>query len=499
MRKFNKLILAAAMLSIIIITSPLYADEADEREDLMDSAKQTLDKMTSEIKGFDKDSSAQDTIDAVKLSVALDKILNDLEDIQGDDDDATEMVVELSDHIKPFQAAAVRLAQLKNLQLHLAGNDFKDNCKKEQNSLDDVIKKYLPSTDPDGMVEIPKVATKVGSKASAMISTAEGTEKAAAVLLRAIGGFGARGDWSNLSAAVNSAAKAMDDDVSERRKDIEASCKLLAKGEKHPDVISARKKIADATGSELNQLQIMVDDWEKEAAGFFKTDCDAMQRMNASYCGDLDGDSDGQTEVSRLNSEVGKIFGEVNKQYKPLKDDLEAIRELADELKEEKTQQGATEKILAEIDDELAKLEKLKAEGSLKGFRNPSVQFYIKFGQQMHKRMESSYSCDVRDVAFKGRDRPDCVRAKSCTIFEFKPDSKSSMNKGKKQLAKYKIQVEGYYNAKLARGDSPGSKYGGKGIMQAFEKAQCISNKKITLGTKLVTYNRCKSRYQCVK
>jgi hypothetical protein len=498
MRKCNKLILAAAMVSIVV-ASPLHADEARDREKLMNSAEQTLDKMTSEIKGFEKDSSAQDTIDAVKLSVGLSKILKDLENIQGDDDDATEMVEEWSVHIKPFQGAAVRLAKLKNLQMHLVGKDFKDNCKAEQKSLDEVIKKYLPSTDPDGMAEIPKVATKVGAKASAMISTAEGTEKAAAVLMRAIGGLGARGDWSSLSAAVNSAAKGMDDDVSERRKDIEGSCKLLAKGKKHPDVISARKKIADATGSELNQLQTMVDDWEKEAAGFFKTDCDAMQRMNIAYCGDLDGDSDGQTEVSRLNSEVGKIFGEVNKQYKPLTDDLKAIRELADELKEEKTQQGATKKILAEIDDELAKLEKLKAEGSLKGFRNPSVQFYIKFGQQMHKRMESSYSCDVRDVAFKGRDRPDCVRAKSCMIFEFKPDSKSSMNKGKKQLAKYKKQVEGYYNAKLAKGDNPGSKYGGEGIIQAFEKAQCISNKKIKLGTKLVTYNRCKSRYQCVK
>ena len=483
----------------VLITAPVSADEEREREKLISAAERTLDQMTREINGFERDSSAQDTVDAVKLSLALAETIEDLEKVQADDEQAQDMVEEWPGHIKAFQAAAVRLAKLKNLQLELE-EAAPDRCEIEQRRLDDVIKEYLPSHDPDGMLEIPKVARGVGAKASAKISKAKGVEKMADVTLREASGFGASGEWSDLSSAVKTAARAMHRDISDKREAIDQSCTELAKGDKNPEVLDARKEIAAETGSELAALQTLVDEWEEKAAGFFKTDCEAMERMADAYCGVDAGDEDSKSDVDRLRSEVERIVREVKEANKELNDELAEIRKMATELAKEKTMKDDVGEIVKEMDDELKKIARLQRDGAMAGFRHPSIQFYIKFGKQMHDRMEASYSCDVRDVAYPGSSRrPDCVRAKGCMVFEFKPDSSGAKSKGAGQLRSYKGLVERYYNDVLSGKRRVESKYGGPAIMQAFEKAGCVRNGTIKIGTKLATYNRCDVEYQCTK
>jgi len=485
--------------ALTTVSLPVAADEAADREKLISTAESTLDKMTNEIKGFEKDANAQDTVDAVKLSVGLTKIIADLKKVQGDDDQAQDMVEKWPGHVKAFQAAGVRLAKLKNLQLALE-KAAPDECKKEQRQLDDVIKKFLPSHDPDGMLEIPKAARSVGSKASAMMSNAKGAVKMADVTVREASGFGASGEWSALSSAVKNAAKGMHRDITDKQKSINDSCDELAMGDKNPVVVNARKEIAKETGSELATLQTMVDNWEKKAAGFFKTDCVAMERLANAYCGIDAGDDDSKSDVDRLKSEVDKIVREVKDDNKDLTDELADIRKMAADLSEEKTMKDSVGKIVKEMDDELKKIARLQKAGAMAGFRHPAVQFYIKFGKQMHDRMEASYSCDVRDVPYPGSSkRPDCVRAKGCMIFEFKPDSSGAKSKGVGQLRTYKGLVETYYNKVLAGKEKVNSKYGGPAIMQAFEKAGCVKGSSIKMGTKLATYNRCQVKYQCEK
>lgn len=481
------------------VAFPVFADDAQEREKLINAAEATLDKMINEIKGFEKDSSAQDTVDAVKLSVGLVKTIGSLKKVQGDDKTAEDMVDDWPGHIKAFQAASVRLAKMKNLEIAL-NEAAKDNCEKLQDKLDDTIKAFLPTHDPDGILEIPKTARTVGKTASALLSNGEGSEKMALKTYGEISGFNvSQGDWRTLSSEVRDAAKGMVEAIKKKNDAIERSCDVLAKGDKNPAVVKARQEIAKETGSEMATLQAMVDKWEAKAAKFFKTDCAAMQRMAAMYCDDDIGDADRKDAIGRLHGEARNISSEVSREHKELKEDGKEIRELHKEIAKEKTQKDTADKIIKEMSDELDKIEDIEDGGSIKGFQNPVVQFYVKFGQQMHKRMESSYSCDVRDVAFKGRDRPDCVRAKGCVIFEFKPDSSAGKSAGAKQLGKYKGQVEGHYNAILKAGKENPSKFGGKAIMQAFEKARCINNNTLKMTTKLATYNRCTSKYQCKK
>lgn len=104
-------------VALITVSLPLMADDAKDRAKLISSAQSMLDKMSAEIKGFEKDSSAQDTVDAVRLSVALTKTLADLKKVQGDDDLAQDMVADWPGRIKAFQAAAVRLAKMKTFRM----------------------------------------------------------------------------------------------------------------------------------------------------------------------------------------------------------------------------------------------------------------------------------------------------------------------------------------------------------------------------------------------
>ncbi len=500
MKNRIKLILAAVgVLTNIAAPMPCFALDETDRPKLMRTAEDTLDKMVAEVSGFDMDANAQDTVDAAKLSIALNKTLDDLKKVQGNDAQAKKMASEWPPHIKSFQAAVVRLAKMKNLQINLKAVAPKA-CQDEQKALDAAIKAYLPSKDPDGMIEIPKVGRNVGAKASATIFNAKGTMKMADVTLGEINGFGASGDWSALSAAVKASAKAMHRNISDLHKQVGEECTQLAKGDKNPAVIDARKKIADATGSALAALQVMVDKWEEKAAGFFKTDCAAMQRMADAYCGVDAGDGDGKSEVDRLSSEVTRIVNEVKQANKDLADELAEIKKQADEMAKEAEIKDDVKKIAKEMDDELKKIARLQRDGAMAGFRHPSVQFYIKFGKQMHDRMEASYSCDVRDTPYPGSStRPDCIRAKGCMIFEFKPDSSGAKSKGANQLRGYKGLVESYYNKVLAGKEKVSSRLGGPAIMQAFDKAGCIKGGTIKLGTKLATYNRCKMNYECAK
>ncbi|MBL4615255.1 MAG: hypothetical protein JKY27_10340, partial [Magnetovibrio sp.] len=356
--------LTMAMFALIVAPFSLYADEAKDRQKLISTAEQLLDKMSAEIKGFDKDASAQDTVDAVRLSVTLSKSLADLKKVQGDDDQAQEMASNWPGHVKAFQAAAVRLAKMKNLQIAL--NDATpDACKVQQRRLDEVIKAYLPQKKAEGMSEIPKVARSVGGKASAMMSKAKGTVKMSEVTLREISGFGARGEWSGLSAAVQGAAKSMHRAMADKQKAIDESCDELAQGDKNPVVVTARENIAQATGSALAALQVMVDKWEKDAAGFFKTDCKAMQRMATAYCGVDAGDDDGRSEVDRLKSEVASIVREVKTENKELIDELVEIRKYAKELAQQDELKNESGQILKELEDELKKIEGLQRAGAM--------------------------------------------------------------------------------------------------------------------------------------
>lgn len=465
--------------------------QADEMDKIFENATDLLDKMETELKGFSRDDNVRDVVDAVGLSKKLPTLLNTIRSQNKDDQKVKKRAKLWTDEMKDFQVAAINLAKLKNEQNKFGKDRLVPlDCKGWQEDLEDEIKLYLPKHDPDGMAAIPKKARAIGAKASAALSRAQTTVDAAEDWQSAVSHFRGADAWETIAKIMINESKAMVGDLNKKQKVLISSCKELTKGDRHPDVVSARKEIADATGKELHQLQVMVDDWEERAAGYFKTDCEAMQKLADAYCGIDSGDPDGKSEVERLKSAVNSMVKDVRDENLDLMKEMAKLNVALKKISKEEKLRGPAEAIYKETADEIKKLKGLIKSGAMVGFRHPVVQYYLKFGKEMHAKMERSYSCNVRDVAYPGAgDRPDCVSAKKCSVFEFKPNNSAAISKGKGQLGRQKPHVEKYYNEVLD-GDKISSKYGGKAIMAEFQKSGCIKNNKLKLGASVKTYNR---------
>lgn len=480
-----------------------HADEAKERENLIEKSEALVGKILGEVKGFARDSSAQDVTDAVKLSLELAKQIGALKKVQGDDGAATEMTATWPGQIKGFQGASINLAKLKNEQLKFGSGSnayVPLNCKAQADDLKAVINKFLPNKDPDGLTDIPATAKKVGAFASAALSRARTTAEAAKDWTDAVEKFSGRGVWDAVSDAMKAEAKAIETDVLRKQKDLESSCEKIAKGDKNPDVIAARKAIAEEMGEDFAELQKAVDKWEVRAASYFKLDCEAMKNLHKLYCDADTGDADSANDLKKFHQETGRLTGTMKREFDAVMKELQTIIAMRKKLEQEDATKKQAQKVYGELDDELKKMNQLKDKGSIKGMSLPVVQYYIKFGKEMHAKMERRFSCNVRDVAYPGgRERPDCVSAKACYIYEFKPNSSSAVSKGRGQLSTHKRLVEGYYSDVVAGKKSISSKYGGKAILAEFEKSGCIKNGKFAIKTDVKTYARCDEKYQCVR
>lgn len=503
-RRFMNIVAVVGALAFIAAPVALLADDAQDRAKLVDSLESTLGKMAGEIRGFARDTNAQDVTDAVRLSIAVGKDLGALKAVQGDDKTAQDMVRVWPGELKEFQTAAVNLAKLKNEQLKFSnksGAYVPLDCKKQGKELQAVIDKFLPKKDPDGLTEIPKTAKKVGAFASAAQSRARTTFEASEDWENAVARFAGADKWDPLADLMRAEAKVMAGDVAAKRKMLDASCAKLAQGEKNPTVVAARKAIFEDMGDDFAVLQKQVDAWEARAATYFKLDCEAMKKLHELYCDADIGDADSSRDLAKFKTETGRLTGKVAAEFSDVMQQLKDIIATRAMLEAEEATRKPAQKIFSELDDELKKMKSLKEKGSIKGMSLPVVQYYIKFGKEMHAQMERRYSCNVRDVPYPGgSERPDCVSAKDCMIYEFKPNSSSAMSKGRGQVATHKRRVDDYYSDFANVDDKfPASKYGGKAIMAEFKKSSCVKNGKFSIKATVKPYNRCEEKYQCIR
>lgn len=498
----KQIILGVVLIASVAMPFALRADEEADRKKLISSAENTVGKIVGEIRGFSRDGNAQDVTDAVKLSLAVLKDISALKRIEGDDEAAQEMAKTWPGEVKKFHGAAVNLAKLKNEQIKFSakGGDYVPlDCKKQLADLKTLIGTFVPNKDPDGLTEIPALAKRLGSYASAAMSRARTTSEAAQDWEGAVARYSGAGKWDPVSDAMKAEAKAIENDVIAKRKTLDSSCKPLALGLKNPDVVAARKVIAAEMGEDFVNLQEMVDAWEAQASSYFKLDCQTMKQLHALYCNADIGDPDNAGLLKTFQSETGRLTGKMKSEFSTVMKQLEKIVRDRKKLEAEEATRKQALKIYSELDDELKKMEALEKKGSIQGMNLPAVQYYIKFGKEMHAKMERRFSCNVRDVAYPGgRERPDCVSAKACYIFEFKPNSSSAISKGRGQVSTHKKRVDAYYKKMLTSGP-PESKYGGKAIMAEFEKSGCIKSGKFAIKTDIKTYNRCEEKYQCIR
>jgi hypothetical protein len=259
---------------------------------------------------------------------------------------------------------------------------------------------------------------------------------------------------------------------------------------------------------DISEVQSRADAWIARSKETYRLDCNDMQQIWAAYC------SEGDVTVERDRGAARDVANRMKDDAQPaIQRQLDAYDRLridAERLKTGSTESQAT-KILDAIKVEYERLTRL-GNGFWRGASNPLIQYAIEYGKKQHEDMggSSTYHCDVVDKEYPGsNERPDCVSARECTVFEFKPDNSRAESKGNDQLRGYVPLVNDYYSNKITRKDTPKSELGGSDIIKYIhENKSCyegnwpeggdpIGEIKTKFKGRVATYRPCENTYRC--
>lgn len=120
----------------------------------------------------------------------------------------------------------------------------------------------------------------------------------------------------------------------------------------------------------------------------------------------------------------------------------DAIKDAASRLTEDAEKLvEAVDRLMEKVQSDFRTLDRVK-EGSMNGANNPVVRAKMEYGKEKHRNLQSSRSCDEREVVLSS-GRPDCIKFEqdNCKIIEFKPDTYSE-SAARDQAAKYLDDVK---------------------------------------------------------
>ncbi len=260
---------------------------------------------------------------------------------------------------------------------------------------------------------------------------------------------------------------------------------------------------------DIGDLQSKADAWISKSKEIYRLDCDDMKQIWSAYCSEYDVTLERDRDAAR--SVADKMKDDAQSAIQHQLEEYDHLKSDAERLKTGDTESQAA-KILDAIKTEADRLEKLKDKGAWRGANNPLIQFAMEYGKQKHEDMgrSSDYYCDVVDKEIPGADgRPDCISARRCTVYEFKPDNDRAKSKGEEQLSRYVPAVNQYYSGFITRKDTPDSDRGGSDIIKRIhENKDCYEgdwpdggdpNGEIRTKFKgeVRTYRPCENTYEC--
>lgn len=266
---------------------------------------------------------------------------------------------------------------------------------------------------------------------------------------------------------------------------------------------------ASLCDDDIGALQTKADAWIAKSKEVYRLDCDDMKQIWEAYCKQYDvtqeRDRDAASRVAdQMKSGAQPAIQSQLEEYGRLKSDVER-------LKTGETESQAS-KILDAMETEAKRLEALKDKGAWRGSNNPLIQYAMEYGKQKHEDMgrSSDFYCDVVDKEIPGADgRPDCISARNCMVYEFKPDSDSAKGRGQEQLSRYVPAVNQYYSGLITQKETPDSDRGGSDIIKRIhENKNCYDgdwpdggDPNGEIRTKFTgevrTYRPCENNYEC--
>jgi hypothetical protein len=497
----QKFLCGAASLGVVLVLSPALA--APSAEDIEKEIAKILLQAARELSAVANASSESPILQAQRT---LEKVEAEVKELQKTVDPAVykdkykTKYGEYEAYTDAYARIARALITLKKAQNTL--DRIPNACEAAEKSQDDLIARYIREENTDGIEELPAQFEKIGQQIGLSVRQAEEMKGTLQGAFNSVNAFDPKGkEWDEVEKEVKGSAQKIFGYWAGVLKQVHTECTELAMGAKDPDVVKAVSLLRKEEGERLTAGQKLLqaaEKWQKEANDIIRLDCGAMEAIWTAYCGsdwEPNDDEDRSEAKSVADAQAAKVKGPA----KEAMDDGAEIQKAVNAIDDDPETKKAAEKAQSILDKYMPRLDRLSQKGAPKGSAHPISQQAVEFGKSQHKRMESAYSCDVRDVTFPtlGSLRPDCVSFDKCTVFEFKPNSKGAIDKGGQQLSTYVPKVVQYYQNIVDGKDTIDNDHGARTYTRFT--AQCVDNGKVALKGAYGLYDMCKNTYACEK
>jgi len=455
-----------------------------------------LSDMASNLDGLVGDSNDDDVNKAERNLDEVDKLIERLDRIKGNDGEARRRVDLYRNLTGAGRAAMVQLHTLKQSQFRVDKAPAK--CKEAADKIDEAIKEFVPRRDPRGEQEIPLRARNIAAPlAEALAKADEVNAQLERALSDALRFDPSEGRWRAVTDKSKSSANAIWDYWRRAREAAHSACDELAKGDQSAAVKRAMAELGKARSdnqTELDRIRADQSKWYdqvKELRAWYKQDTEAVRQ---GFCtlqespGNID---DGDAYIEILDQIADRMVSHLSPRWNDL---TRTSTELIDRLKkleaenDPQVHDAATKLRLQVEQTERSMYAVMSTE--MRGRNDAEFMTFITVGKNEHKRIQADSSkCDPSavEVTVPGSGkRMDCVRVKdtTCVIVEIKPNNSDAQTRGKSQLGTYEKAVEDFFNSNKNDID-----HAFTDRMAIFK--QCINNGQIQLDTELVVYDFC--------
>jgi hypothetical protein len=463
-------------------------------ETLYEALDRQLGEMASALDGLAGDSDDSDVTAAERKLDEIDRLLEQLDRVKGNDGEAKRRVEAWRNISRAGRAAMAQLHTLKQSQFRV--DKAPARCKETDDKLAQLIRDFLGRRDPRGITEIALRARGFAEPLKDALAKADEAHQAMERALSEAQRFDpSEGRWRAVTEKSRGSATAIFEYWKKAREAAHASCDELAKGDENRDV---KRAIADLSRSrsdnqtELDRIKNDHQKWYdgvKELREWYKQD---TENVRQGFCtlaespGDFyEGDAYLETLdriADRMASRIQPRWNELTRESTKL---IERLKKLEAE-QDSDVKAGATKLREAIERTERGMFGILSDE--LKGRNDVEVRTFIEVGKNEHKRIQADSSkCEVSEITVPGESmRLDCVRVSSgtCFIVEIKPNNSAAQSRGRSRLDEYLAAVRKRFESSKDRIDSAFTDK-----MAIFKR--CVADGRISLEAELRVYDFC--------
>lgn len=315
-------------LAVVVVTGLVHADDESDRRSILSQIDSKLDYAANELYGLERKSDASDTDDAQSYIREVERLVDELKRVKGEDSAAARVVGYYPDYIKDFKYANDELRKLKNRQTKAA--DYLRLCKEFDSSM--IAKATAAKDDPDGGSDLREFAQATGRKAEDMMNDASRQWSEVERSRDDAKRFSAsEGKWANVRSNLHASATAIAQIWRDDWDNAKRACEEVVRKDRHREVERALTKLSDSRAGRA-ELRSKLDEQLEKLADLIKDV--HTQSGTSSINSALESTKELENLLDRLSRSAGddrtasQIASTWPAWVKQVRDAIEALKEM---------------------------------------------------------------------------------------------------------------------------------------------------------------------------